>query len=293
MLEESRAGVRLLSSDVAPDLPEVTGTAGELQAAVVLERPPVAGQYDSTIAVTSVSLFDACPRKYYLSRYLRLAGEHPGFVLDDDLEWETQEGVDASEFGLQVHALLSGQEVEAAAPEARELAARFPKSALGKEVAGARRVEREFDFLIALDDVVLRGQIDLWYEGREGVVIVDYKTDQVKGPVDPERAASYRLQLQIYALALQEFTGAPVARAYLYFLRSDQVIEVDLSPLQLEAARETVRRLRWAQNAVEFPLTEGEHCRRCEYYRGACPAGKGRLAVRTSAALPFSSAARP
>ncbi|HUS05087.1 MAG TPA: UvrD-helicase domain-containing protein, partial [Bryobacteraceae bacterium] len=47
MLEESRAGVRLLSSDVAPDLPEVTGTAGELQAAVVLERPPVAGQYDS------------------------------------------------------------------------------------------------------------------------------------------------------------------------------------------------------------------------------------------------------
>ncbi len=43
----------------------------------------------------------------------------------------------------------------------------------------ATRLEREFDFLLAVEDVVLRGQIDLWFRGiRENWVLVDYKTDR-------------------------------------------------------------------------------------------------------------------
>ena len=57
----------------------------------VLDPPVVSGQYDSAVAVTSVAMFQACPRKYYLSRYL---GLEP--VAD-------RPGTGAIELGLDVH----------------------------------------------------------------------------------------------------------------------------------------------------------------------------------------------
>jgi len=125
--------------------------------------------------------------------------------------------------------------------------------------------------------MVLRGQIDLWFEREGRITIVDYKTDQVKLPVEPERLKTYALQLQIYAMAIQKLTGRLPAAAWLYFLRPDEPIEVDLRPASLAAANKAVLALRKAQDSGQFPLREGAQCARCEFYRGLCPAGKGLL----------------
>jgi CRISPR/Cas system-associated exonuclease Cas4 (RecB family) len=176
-----------------------------------------------------------------------------------------------------------------------ELVERFASSRLGKELKSAKRVEREFGLVIMLEDVVLRGQIDLWFDAGKELVIVDYKTDSVRKPIDEEHLQPYALQLQIYAIALEKITGRKVSRAHLHFLRPNEVIDVDLSPLQLGAALGTIRDFRNAHETLRFPLNEGAHCHRCEFYKGVCPAGRGINQDEGSGTyrLPFSAVALP
>ena len=131
-------------------------------------------------------------------------------------------------------------------------------------------MEREFDFLLAVEDVVLRGQIDLWFEEGGELTLVDYKTDR-----DESSAAEYALQLRLYALALERYAGRLPDRAALCFLRSGRVAEVSLSGAGLDDARAAVRALALAQNSLEFPMKIGEQCRRCAFYEGLCPAKLG------------------
>ena len=100
-------------------------------------------------------------------------------------------------------------------------------------------------------------------------------------PLDPKRVHAYALQLQLYAMALERIAGRPVSRAYLHFLRPNEVIDVDLSPLQLNAAREHVRTFLEAQATLDYPLQTGDHCFRCEYYKEVCPARRN-LAIAVS-----------
>jgi ATP-dependent exoDNAse (exonuclease V) beta subunit (contains helicase and exonuclease domains) len=75
--QEDRAGIRL---QVNQNPPEISSAAPQSQAmgSEILLDPSAAGeQYESTISATSVSLFDSCPRKYYLSRYLQLRASEP------------------------------------------------------------------------------------------------------------------------------------------------------------------------------------------------------------------------
>ena len=259
--------------DAPPDklldvLPAEAQTVPEL-----LAPPPVTDQHDSAATVTSISTFAACPRRYYLARYL-------GWEPEDDPRPDAS-GEDApvarrppaSEFGSQVHAILAGEPVENPDPKAQELAARFHASPLGQRQARAGRLEREFDFLMDVEDVVLRGQIDLWFEEAGELILVDYKTDAVDAAEAAAHAAPYALQLHLYALALERLTGRRPNGAFLYMLRPDVVVPVALGDRELEAAKEAVRAFREAQATLKFPLHEGEQCWRCPFFHGLCPAG--------------------
>jgi len=230
-----------------------------------LDKPNPTAQYDSTASVTSVSLFHDCPRKYFLSRYL---GYEQSAKAEPDPEFPPPETGElaATDFGIQVHAILAGQPVENPHPEAEELANRFRSSELGRQAQKSRHIEKEFDILIEIHGMVLRGQIDLWFVNQGKIILVDYKTDR-------EPSDLYAIQLQIYAMALEKLTGRQVNQAWLYFLRANKAIEVNLSPLQLESAREAVRELREAQHNLNFDLKEGKHCYHCDYFKGLCPAG--------------------
>jgi ATP-dependent exoDNAse (exonuclease V) beta subunit len=235
----------------APPEPVATGSAAAGVAEDVLDPPEVSAQYDSAVAVTSVAMFQACPRRYYLSRYLGLepAPDRPG--------------TGAIELGLEVHSALAGEVVESA--EARELAARFRSSDLGRRAQSASRIEREFDFLFETEDVIVRGQIDLWFEDGGELVIVDYKTDR-----DESGSDGYALQLRLYALALERYAGRRPDRAVLYYLRSNRIVEIGLTDANLAAARDAVGELKQAQDQLQFPLKVGDQCRKCLFWRGVC-----------------------
>jgi ATP-dependent exoDNAse (exonuclease V) beta subunit len=218
----------------------------------ILDRPVVTGQYDSSAAVTDVAMFHACPQRYFLDRRLRL----------DTDSGRGSEGGGGIELGLAVHRILGGEGLDH--PEANELADRFLSSELGARAARAGRREREYDFLFYIEDVVLRGVIDLWFEEAGELVLVDYKTDREESP------AAYTLQLRIYALALERYTGRLPDRTLLYYLRSNRVVEVSLG--DREEVGNVVREFQTAQDQNAFVTKPGAQCQRCPYYHAPCPA---------------------
>jgi len=168
--------------------------------------------------------------------------------------------------------LLADKPVDDPDPRAVRLADAFRKSPLGRRVERATRVEREFDFLMAVGPLVLSGQIDLWFEEGGELVVVDYKTDAVSASAAHHRAEEYELQVRLYAMAVERVTGRAPNRACLHFLTPGVVVDVDLAPSLLDPPEETVREFVEAQEKLEFPLREGEQCRRCQFYKGLCPA---------------------
>jgi ATP-dependent exoDNAse (exonuclease V) beta subunit len=259
--------LRLLVTDQPPELLVRPRSEQELIAIETLARPEAQGQHDTNATVTALAAFAACPRKYYLGVYLGYEGRLRRLV-----DAEEDGDLSAGEFGSQVHALLAGVTVANPDPEAERLAGAFRKSELGRRAARATRVEREFDFLMVVEDLVVRGQVDLWFEEGGELVLVDYKTDDVKAAEVPDRARDYALQLRLYATAVERIAGRAPDRAYLHFLRPDRVVEVDLGPSLLESPEQVVKEFQEAQSKLEFPLNEGEHCRKCAFFKDLCPA---------------------
>ena len=239
--------------------------AAPAEGELLVARPPLEAQHDSAVAVTSLDLFALCPRRYWLERYLGLNPAPPACG-------EPAGEKSALQFGSLVHELLAGSEAEAPDPEAAELVERFHASELGRRAARATRMEREAAFVMAEDDVVLRGQIDLWFEEGRELILVDYKTDQIPPEEASERAADYAVQLRFYALALEKRLGRLPNHAYIYFLRTNQPVEVALDEAALEQARKVLAELRDSQNQMQFDLRVGRHCTRCRFANGLCPA---------------------
>ncbi len=266
--------MRVFASDRPPEFIEPAQLKAAAAPVQIVAHPGVDNQYDFAASVTSVALFAHCPRRYYLERYLGWRGNSPR-KLQSAEEEDPGDEIDASQFGLDVHALLAGQTVERATAETRKLVETFRASELGRRAAQASRIEREFDFVMAIENVVLRGQIDLWIEEGGELVLVDYKTDDIKSRETAARAEFYAPQLRLYAMALERITGRFPAKAFLYFLRPDIVRPVALERTLLDSPEDLVRDFREAQSALDFPLREGAYCARCPYFHGLCPAGSG------------------
>ena len=262
--------LRVLVADGPPELAAAPPADARESVVEWLARPLVTGQQDTNATVTALGQFGNCPREYYLARYLGYAGRQRRAEFDEP---EDDRDLSAGEFGTQVHALLAGEPVAKPDPEAMRLAGVFRQSALGRRAEKAARIEREFDFLMALDDLVIRGQIDLWFEEAGEIVLVDYKTDDVTAAEARERAGDYAMQLRLYAMALERAAGRAPSSAWLHFLRPDAAIEVDLRPSLIENPEQLVRDFQEAQSKLDFPLNEGPRCRRCAFYRDLCPAG--------------------
>jgi CRISPR/Cas system-associated exonuclease Cas4 (RecB family) len=252
-----------------PDVGQALRPVNSEDAIELLPPPEVTEQQNSNAAVTELEVFANCPRQYYLKHYLGFEGRPRKLAEADEMG-----GLSAGELGTQVHALLSGKPVREPDEEALRLAEVFRQSPLGRRVARASRVEREFDFLMAVEDLVISGQVDLWFEEGGELVIVDYKTDSVTAVEAHRRAPDHALQLRLYALAVERFAGRTPDRAWLHFLRPNTVVEVDLAPSLLERPEQIVRDFQEAQSKGEFPLNEGERCRRCQFWRDLCPAGR-------------------
>lgn len=101
------------------------------------------------------------------------------------------------------------------------LVRKFLGSDLGRGMLKSSRVLREQPFVLKKDDRLLQGVMDLAFYEAGGWVLVDYKTDGSLAYLD-----SYRSQLGYYVEALEKISGERVKKAYIYYLRLDEIFEI-------------------------------------------------------------------
>lgn len=109
----------------------------------------------------------------------------------------------------------------------------FAGSSLGKRIAASPHVCREkpFNLVYEVDgsQALVQGIIDCFFEESDGLVLVDYKTTNVRSEAEflrrkDEIASRYALQMDIYRKALEEATGKHVKEACLYLTNIGEII---------------------------------------------------------------------
>ncbi|MGF7185447.1 ATP-dependent helicase/nuclease subunit A [Desulfitispora alkaliphila] len=139
----------------------------------------------------------------------------------------------------QIEAMVTREQLTAEQAEAVEASSvvNFFQSSVGQRMLASSRIEREIPFSLALpsreiyrdwqggeEHVLLQGVIDSLFFEDQGIVLIDYKTDRIKGKfsggfaqAEPILRQRYQLQLQLYAKAVERIWHIPVKEKYLFF----------------------------------------------------------------------------
>lgn len=272
------------------------------------KSPPLLGPLTPSIgraelAVTALSEFARCPQLYRYRYELRMP-ELPSAASAGaaDIPSRPETGLSPMTLGTVYHRCMELLDFDSPQPAGGLVAAvageldltdQADLEALREELAamldtlrgspllaalrGASRTLRELDFLMDVDSLRLRGQIDLLLRGADGAwQIVDYKSDRLNPDETwADRAGKYVLQLQAYALAAEGHLGEPPAAACLYSLRTGETWETPLA--DLAAAREDLlavgRELIASRRSGTFAARTGPQCEYCPY-SAICPGGR-------------------
>ncbi len=134
-------------------------------------------------------------------------------------------------------------------------------------------VEKEFGFTIGWDRVI--GRWDRVDVNGEEVVIVDYKSSDVRQPKEATRRARESLQLAIYALGYRQMHGRIPTRVELHFLESGLTGVVQQSEGKVDKTVEIITEVAAGIRARDFTATPSYMA--CGYcaFREICPSAWG------------------
>ncbi|MGA1979724.1 MAG: helicase-exonuclease AddAB subunit AddA [Sedimentisphaerales bacterium] len=113
----------------------------------------------------------------------------------------------------------------------------FFEGELGRVALDAKNtVYREWPFTFALpaselssssdEIIIVQGIIDMLVQTPEGLLVIDFKTDDVTAKEAPERAELYREQLELYGRAAETILKVKTIGKWLYFLKPGCAVEV-------------------------------------------------------------------
>jgi ATP-dependent helicase/nuclease subunit A len=160
------------------------------------------------------------------------------------IDLATGAGLDAT---ARAQALAEG--IPQREAEVRALARSIMQTSVVRGAVTSGRYWREVPVAALVDGVTLEGFIDLLVETLEGLVVVDYKTDQVPTDTDLDAVMErYRVQGAAYALALERALGMPVARCVFVFARRGRAVEREVEDLP-NAVADVDQRVREAARA--------------------------------------------
>ncbi|MGI6607098.1 MAG: UvrD-helicase domain-containing protein [Peptococcia bacterium] len=152
----------------------------------------------------------------------------------------TREQVAAQIKGMIERELLTQQQAEGLKPE--EIV-NFACSPLGRRIAGNTELQREVPFTmmlpaeelypvikgIAQEKIILQGTIDCLFPEDGAYVLVDYKTDFIPVGAEDLLRERYKIQLALYARAVETIFQRPVKEKLLYSFALQKAIAIDLS----------------------------------------------------------------
>lgn len=109
---------------------------------------------------------------------------------------------------------------------------KFVSSDIFRRALNSSHMEREKKFLMRISDLDIKGEafekyhntdsmiqgvIDMYFEEPDGIVLIDYKTDNISDM--SSLLDHYSLQLSIYRAALEKITSKPVKQTIIYSLK--------------------------------------------------------------------------
>lgn len=106
---------------------------------------------------------------------------------------------------------------------------RMMKSSIVKKEAPfiiKRNADEIMDGLNKSDFVLVQGIIDCYFEEDGEIVIIDYKTDNVKSNTIEDIKSQYKDQIYSYKDAVEKTTGKKVKESYLYLLSSGDLVSM-------------------------------------------------------------------
>lgn len=113
----------------------------------------------------------------------------------------------------------------------------FFTSEIGKRLLASSFVKREFNFHAEIDasivnpeaqgkKILTMGTVDCFFMENDKIVLIDFKTDNIKKEDAKEKAKSYKVQLDCYSDALSVILSKIVSERYIYFLNCDEFVEI-------------------------------------------------------------------
>jgi ATP-dependent helicase/nuclease subunit A len=243
--------------------------------------------------VTEILKYHFCPQLYYLNSILGLQGTgeksmtESYSVEDEDENRLNDDEIPGHELGNVVHRVFSKYDfpeenlkeyikkelsvyVQDTNQKNIDIVAKwvnsFYTSDVGKEVLSSKWYKREKSFIFNHRHNLIRGQIDLFYSNKKGLIkIIDYKANDITIDEIPEKVKLYQLQMQLYARALETIYGKRVDETILYFLVPDEPVVIDTTE---EACREldsTLDNFFVAHKDGNFKKISDRKCEWCEY----------------------------
>jgi ATP-dependent helicase/nuclease subunit A len=93
----------------------------------------------------------------------------------------------------------------------------------------AREVYGTTDEAVAGETIMLQGVIDCIFEEEQGLVLLDYKTDSLKGGGAKALEAvteRYRIQLDLYAKAVERIWKRPVTDKFIFLFDGAHIVRL-------------------------------------------------------------------
>ena len=117
---------------------------------------------------------------------------------------------------------------------------KFFASDLGKRASKAKILKKEQAFALGIkpqdifgdefssedENILVHGIIDCFFYEDEHIVLIDYKTDFVKNGEEQKLIERYKVQLNLYAEAIERITKTKVKNKYIYSFYLDKEIEI-------------------------------------------------------------------
>jgi CRISPR-associated exonuclease Cas4 len=128
---------------------------------------------------------------------------------------------------------------------------------------GLKQGRREFNVHLVSDRYGLRGEADMviWVgEPEEEVIPVDYKLSDVPGE-------HFQMQLMAYGLLLEDQSGLPARRGFLYEIPNHKSVEVRFTThlrQKLLTELERMRHMLWSEGMPD-PTSQLGKCLSCEF----------------------------
>jgi DNA helicase-2/ATP-dependent DNA helicase PcrA len=235
------------------------------------------------LSFNQIDDYETCPLKYKYIHILKVpVPENQAFIYGKALHDAVQaylrkkkEGnplppedvIKVFERSWKGEGFLSREHEERRLEAGKEALRRFVE-AEGRSRAIPSHVEKEFSFYIGNNRI--SGRWDRVDEDGE-IVIIDYKSSEVREKEDADRKAKESLQLSIYAMAYRAMEGRLPDRVELHFLESGITGSAVRDEKELRKAGEKILEVAKGIRAREFTATPGYMaCGYCDF-RGICP----------------------